>query len=79
MSDQWLKCLVTEGMFSDESVVQITTLADQQLSFFVPTSATRDNQLKVHVIERTKDGTLVVIPNENRSIVPVSSNKIVAA
>jgi hypothetical protein len=80
MTNGWLTCKVKNGMFSNEHVVTVTTSSGQEVSYFVPSSVVRDDkQVQVKVIEQQPGSSyLVVLPNEEQSIVPVDA-KFVAA
>lgn len=83
MSDQWLRCEVRKGMFSDERVVVIRTESGEEASFFVPReSVTGDLDQEGRVqVQMLKDNSRAwaVVPNESRTIIPVSESEFVAA
>lgn len=79
MSDGWLKCSVTEGMFSDESAVTYSVGAGQrEYSFFVPKSKVRENGFPAVRVSVVRNGqqTLAIFPNDLRSAVPVRESDL---
>lgn len=68
MNQQWLKCRVLKGMFSDERVVQVPTRGGDKLSFFVHKDKVegdidRDGRVRVDVLRR-EDMTVAFVPSE---------------
>jgi hypothetical protein len=79
---KWLPCKVREGMFSDESMIQLVCYG-KPCTFFVPVTDVRaDNgehgAVRVHVVADA-DGFWAVLPNPERTIIPVRETDLLAA
>ena len=81
MSEKWLNCKVTDGMFSDELAVTCHSLSGAETSVFVPSEkvvrgeATNEGRVKVEVFS---DGsrTWAVLPNDSRDEILVGEKDI---
>jgi hypothetical protein len=74
VAEQWLKCRVLKGMFSDERVVVVNEQRDR-MSFFVPSSKVRggideDGEVQVRVFS-AGNTTWAVIPTEDTETIPI--------
>ena len=83
MSEQWLRCVVAEGVFSDESVIVLTTLAGEKVSAFVPSDAVEriDEQagrVKVRVFE-DKGKRWAVLPDATSTLITIADEDLVPA
>jgi len=82
MTTSRIKCRVDSGMFSDEYVVTVSS-GDSEASFFVPRDAvemtgTEDGAVRVDIFE--KEGVRWgVLPDAERSVIPVSEGDLLAA
>ena len=77
---KWLKCKIDKGMFSDEFTVIVRTHGGDNVSVFVPRDAADLNEGRVKVRADERDGTAIaVLPDENQSVVEVSSSDLVPA
>jgi hypothetical protein len=82
MSEQWLKCQVFKGMFSDEKAV-LYRFGQLNVSVFVPkdcveVDAEPEGRVKVRVFER--DGTVwAVFPNSQSAVAAVNNADLVPA
>lgn len=81
MFEQWLRCQLVQGMFSDEIVVVYPlSPATQVNSFFVPKSYVQGEEkeigkVRVRVI-RQDNTTWAVLPTENQETIPVSEGDL---
>lgn len=82
MNEQWLRCTVQDGMFSDEVAVTYRPAqhAAREYSFFVPRSSVRleEGRVKVRVF-REGQVAWAVFPNETQSLVAVDESDLIAA
>ena len=83
MADQWLKCNVFKGMFSDELAVKVRQTEGGFAAFFVPKSLVEgsiDHEGKVRVRVFHEGPTAwAVIPAENAPTIPVEEADLLAA
>jgi hypothetical protein len=65
----WLPCKVSEGMFSNESAVEISLPSGQKLSLYVDNTLIRgtgkDAKLLVYVMESNDNEITVLLPSES--------------
>ena len=78
MSEEWLRCVVQKGMFSDEQLVLIVTATGESVAFFVPKDQIRENRVRVRSFSENSR-RWAVVPNENQSIVAVEDSELVPA
>jgi hypothetical protein len=83
MGERWLRCVVRQGMFSDELVVVIKILSGESASFFVPKErvigqADQEGQVKVRAFQEDSRAWAVV-PNETQTILAVDESQFVNA
>lgn len=80
MAQQWLKCNVSEGMFSNERVIAFNMRGNGSLEEFVPADKVegqgKDGRVKVRVITRD-DGQWAVLPTPYSETVPVELTQLV--
>lgn len=81
MSEQWLKCSVSRGMFSDERAVEINS-RNGRLSVFVHQRFVHETgsigKLRVGVFE-SEGIRWAVLPTETRPSIPVEDSEFAAA
>lgn len=65
MSENWLKCEIGDGMFSDEKSVSY-----DKMSVFVPDNAVDQGAVRVMIFE-DRGSTFAVLPSSDRTIIPV--------
>ncbi|MEX2212618.1 MAG: hypothetical protein WD768_00725 [Phycisphaeraceae bacterium] len=70
MSEDWLKCDISEGMFSDERAV---TYGD--MSVFVPEDSVDNEAVKVMTFE-DEGGIFAVLPTSDRAIIAVKKSDL---
>lgn len=74
MTQQWLKCSVSKGMFSNERVIIFNIKGNGSLEEFVPADKVegqgKNGRVKVRVITRD-DGQWAVLPTPYGKTVPV--------
>ncbi len=80
MSRGWLKCTVTQGMFSDERAIAYSRYASQpyEYSVFVPATLVREQEptaVSVNII-RDNGHTYVVLPDDVRTVIPVNPDDL---
>ena len=87
MNESWLRCSVSQGMFSDELAVTIpgSSDADERTSVFVPRDLVRPptpgrTEGHVRVQAYQQDSTWwVILPTEYGLAIPVKSSDLVSA
>jgi hypothetical protein len=83
MTEQWLKCRVYKGMFSDELAVKVSSLKGNDTSVFVPKAAVEgvvDDEGKVRVrVFREGKTAWAVLPTETRTTIPVREADLMPA
>jgi hypothetical protein len=80
MSEKWLLCRISKGMFSDETAVTYSPPGSRKTSVFVPSKFVKMDTGdigRVKVLVFTKGGqTWAILPNENREEVLVRADDI---
>jgi len=81
MTQRWLKCKVSAGMFSDERVVELRVKLGHARTFFVPADRVLDQgagegQIQVGVVTQG-EVTLVILPTPSRDVVPCAEDDLV--
>ena len=82
MSEQWLNCLVTKGMFTDEVVV-IYAYGGRKWSAFVPrerVALIADGHGRVRVtVFQSGGASWAVLPSEDQTVIEIDERDLVAA
>lgn len=77
---QWLRCSVSEGMFSNERVIIVRRKGNGSVEFFVPQESVQgkgDNgRVQVEIFERP-DSKWAVLPTPYRDSIPVDEAELV--
>lgn len=80
MGQQWLKCNVSKGMFSNERVIAFNMRGSGLMEYFVPADTVegqgQDGRVKVRVITHN-DGPWAVLPTPYSKTVPVEPTQLV--
>lgn len=71
----WLRCEISDGMFSDEVIVTARSVGGEDVAVFVPRSAVRDERVSVRAFPRDGD-TIAILPDESRTVVAVSPSHL---
>lgn len=76
---KWLKCNISQGMFSDEFTVVVRTHRGEDFSVFVPREAADAQANRVRVRAEEHNGmAIAVLPDENQSVVQVPSSDLIS-
>lgn len=83
MMEQWLKCIVFKGMFSDELAIRVSLKRGRWTSCFVPKDKVdgrigEEGKVKVEVFKRGGT-TWAVLPTEYSEAYPVNEADLVAS
>jgi hypothetical protein len=82
MNEQWLRCQLLKGMFSDEVAIKCM-VRGKEFSVFVPkdfVSGEVDQEGKVRVMVFQLAGTSwAVLPSAQKSIIPINDHDLVSA
>ncbi|MBC8372284.1 MAG: hypothetical protein ISS78_07765 [Phycisphaerae bacterium] len=77
MTDQWLKCKILKGMFSDESTMVYPAESATASSFFVPKEKVRETDGAVHVRVFREGGTMwAIVPAESQPVIQVNEKDL---
>ena len=76
MAEQWLRCSVLKGMFSDELAIVYEFKQNggkpEKSSFFVPRDKVVESEGKVRVrVVRQGDTAWAILPTENQAMIPI--------
>jgi hypothetical protein len=78
MREQFLKCQVYKGMFSDELAIKVSSKRGDA-SFFVPKNLVQESEGRVKVrVYREGQTSWAVLPDENQTAVPVEEGDLLA-
>jgi len=82
MFEQWLRCNIFKGVFSDEVTVQIQPKEGKPSAFIVSRDQVvgeydRAGQVRVRVYQEGST-SWAVLPTDNRTIIPVDESELVA-
>jgi hypothetical protein len=78
MREQFLKCQIYKGMFSDELAIKVTSKRGDT-SFFVPKNLVQESRGTVKVrVYREGQTSWAVLPDENQTAVPVHEGDLLA-
>lgn len=73
MMENWLKCEIEKGMFSDEVTVKVTNAKGEAIAVFVPTEQVQPVSKKVRVRSFVASGyTFAVLPDDRRTTLSVN-------
>ena len=74
--DNWLRCLVFRGFFSDEVAVEVAPKSGERSSFIVSRDQVEgdpDQEGKVRVkVYRDGETAWAVLPTDNQTVIPVN-------
>jgi hypothetical protein len=74
---KWLKCTISNGMFSDEFTVTVHSRNGDPIAVFVPRQAADDENKRVKVKTFEREGrTIAVLPDEHQSVVDVKDSDL---
>ena len=80
--EQWLRCRVFKGMFSNERTIVVRVKGNGSVEFIVPQSSVQENndegRVRVTVVNRA-DAKWAVIPTAYRESVPIEEAELVAS
>jgi hypothetical protein len=83
MNENWLRCTVFSGVFSDEVAVQVTPKEGDHVAFIVARNQVvgDHNQTgKVRVrVYRKGQTAWAILPTENQAVIPVNESDLVPA
>lgn len=82
MTQQWLKCKVSKGLFSDERLITVEIKGNRSVDEFVPADQTRggDRDGRVRVSIGTINGVLwAVLPAVYSESVPINPTQLMPA
>lgn len=83
MTQHWLNCEITKGMFSDEVTVVIRAHDGEKVAAFVPRDRVDGHveergRVKVRVFENV-GRRFAVLPNESQTVVDVDDSQLAVA
>lgn len=74
--DRWLRCRVTDGMFSNERTVVIRRRGNGTVAFFVPAQSTEGgSRVRVRVFHRI-DGAWAELPTPYHDSIPIEEKEL---
>ena len=80
MAQSWLKCRVSNGMFSNERMIIVHRKGNGSVEFFVPQESVEgegeDARVQVEVLDR-KDSKWAVLPTPYRDSIPINEEELV--
>jgi len=83
MTEQWLRCHILQGMFSDERTIVVYSKSGERIAEFVPKDKVvgeinEDGKLRVKVFQNNGT-TWAVLPTDYSESIPVRNEDLVTA
>jgi hypothetical protein len=80
MAQQWLKCRVSEGMFSNERVIVFRGKGNDSIEEFVPADMVevregQEGRVRVFIVTRD-DGPWAILPTPYSKTVPIDKEQL---